>query len=94
MVITLTAIQHPIKITYIIGIFKTNSLVPPTYAELMGGHRHMKEGHGGESYPHALQYQLMVVSPYGRTSTLHHTPGGSCTYYSYFHQYYDLRLYL
>ena len=44
MVLTRPAIQYPINIAFILGIFTTNLLIPPTYAQLIGGYRHTWEG--------------------------------------------------
>ena len=39
------AIQCPIKVVSIIGIWTINCLIPPTDTELMGRHRLTREGH-------------------------------------------------
>ena len=36
---------YPINITSIVGIWKTDCLIPPVNAELMGRNRRKKEGH-------------------------------------------------
>ena len=45
MVLIWTTIEYPIKVAYIIGIWKTTCFIPPTEAELMGGHICMRERH-------------------------------------------------
>ena len=40
-----TAIQYPIKIASILGIWTTNSLILPTEAELVDRHRRKREGY-------------------------------------------------
>ena len=43
MVITCTTTQYPIMIKFILGIWTTNCLIPPTDAGLIGGHRRTRE---------------------------------------------------
>ena len=93
MVLTWPAIQYPIKIESILGIWTTNLLIPTMDVELMGGHIRTR---GGiclpmpqgltyvESHPHALHDQNIVVAPYGWTGTLCHLPGGSFTDSGYY----------
>ena len=45
MVLTLPAIQYPIKVASILGIWTIKCLIPLTDVELMGRHRRMREGH-------------------------------------------------
>ena len=45
IVLTWPAIQYPIKVSSILGIWTTNCLIPPTDAELMGGNRCTREGY-------------------------------------------------
>ena len=45
MVLTWPAIQHPIKFIYVLDIFATHFLIPPTDAELIDGHICTREGH-------------------------------------------------
>ena len=45
MVLTYPAIQYPIKVESILGIWKINCLIPPTDAELMARHGRTSEGH-------------------------------------------------
>ena len=45
MVLILTTIQYPIKVASIIGLWKTNCLIPPIVVELMDVQRYMREGH-------------------------------------------------
>ena len=44
MVITCTANHYSINIESILRSWTTNLLIPPTYAELMVGHRHTMDG--------------------------------------------------
>ena len=46
MVLTWPAIQYPINITSILGIWKTNFLITPTDTELMGVQRRTRGGNG------------------------------------------------
>ena len=48
----------------------------------------------GESHPHALHAQHMVVEHYGRTRTLLHPDGGICTDYGDDQQHHEFRLQL
>ena len=48
----------------------------------------------GESYPHALYAQRMVVVSPRQTRTLRHPPGSNCTDYNDIQQHHDLRLHL
>ena len=43
MVLTWPATQYPINISYILGIWETNFLIPPINAVLMGGCRRTRE---------------------------------------------------
>ena len=43
MVLTWPAIQYPINIAFILGIWTTNFVITPMEAELMGGHSFPKE---------------------------------------------------
>ena len=43
MILTWIAIQYPIKISSILGIWTTNCLIPPTDAEMIGGHRQTRD---------------------------------------------------
>ena len=45
MLLTWPATQYPIKVAYILGIWKINCLIPPTDTENMGRHRRTREGH-------------------------------------------------
>ena len=72
MVITCTAIQYPIMITYILGIWTTNFLIPPTDAEMMGGHRRTGEGDYYLCLRSFPKYNLILIHYMISAWWLHH----------------------
>ena len=64
MILTWTTIQNSINISSILGIWTTNFLIPPTEAELMGGHIRMREGH---------EYLCLSAFPKENNTLTHYT---------------------
>ena len=63
IVLTWPAIQYPIKIASILGIWTTNFLIPPTDVELMGGHRRTREG-DDSIFLRALPKENIILAHY------------------------------
>ena len=72
MVLTWTAMHYPVKITYNLGFWAKNLLIMPTYIELMGRSRHMREGDEAKyikvlhnQYPSLPQFASAVTGSRG-----------------------------
>ena len=61
MVLTWPAIQYPIKVAYILGIWKMNCLIPPMDAELMNRHRCAREEHDSICIRSFPKYNIILM---------------------------------